>query len=252
MMTESTIKKIKSGKGAMVVGGSNGIGLAMTMILSQYCDVYVADKVAPSIEVPDNVHYIAIDLTAKDYSALDEVRNIDKLIITAGFGKLALFEDYSEELLRTMMDVNATGVMRIVQRYYNQIHSNENFYTGIMVSIAGFMSSPFFAVYGASKAALKIFIESLNVELLKAGFTNQILNVSAGSIKGTSFNGDGTDLSVVVPFAEEILTRIMNKEDLFIDKYEEVFKEVLERYHKDFRAEGAHSYDYKSNSGRLK
>jgi NADP-dependent 3-hydroxy acid dehydrogenase YdfG len=53
-----------------------------------------------------------------------------------------------------------------------------DFYCGIMVSIAGFMSSPFFSVYGATKAALKIFIESVNVELIKSGTSNRILNIS--------------------------------------------------------------------------
>ena len=33
--------------------------------------------------------------------------------------------------------------------------------------------------------------------------------------------------------------------DLFIPQYEEVFKNVLQRYYEDFRAEGEHSYDYK-------
>ena len=44
-----------------------------------------------------------------------------------------------------------------------------------MVSIAGFMSSPFFSVYGATKAALKIFIESVNVELERADSPNRLL-----------------------------------------------------------------------------
>lgn len=252
MIQDNTINKICSGKGALVVGGSNGVGLAITMLLSQFCKVYIADKVPPSIMIPKNVHYIALDLTENDYSALDMVQDIDKLIITAGFGKLALFEDYPETLIRTMMNVNTIGVMRIIHRYYPKIHAKEDFYTGIMVSIAGFMSSPFFAVYGASKAALKIFIESLNVELLKSGTTNQILNVSPGSLKGTSFNGETTNLDSISSFAESFLEHMMKKEDLFIPQYEEIFKQVLDRYHQDFRQEGAHSYDYKLNSGRYK
>ena len=119
---------------------------------------------------------------------------------------------------------------------------------GVMVSIAGFMSSPFFSVYGATKAALKIFIESVNVELEKAGTTNRILNVSPGSIKGTSFNQGKTDLSLTMPLAEEIILHLENKDDLFIPQYEEVFKNVLARYQTDFRAEGRHSYEYKLNS----
>ena len=113
------------------------------------------------------------------------------------------------------------------------------------------MSSPFFSLYGATKAALKIFIESVNVELEKAGTTNRILNVSPGSIKGTSFNQGKTDLSMTSMLAQEIVMHLENKEDLFIPKYDEVFKEVLERYHADFRKEGLHSYEYKENSGRV-
>lgn len=132
------------------------------------------------------------------------------------------------------------------------LSGQEDFFCAVMVSISGFMSSPFFAVYGASKAALKIFIESLNVELLKSGTTNRILNVSPGSLKSTRFEGAKNDLSLTLPFAGELITHMMNKEDLFITHYEETFKEVLARYAADFRAEGAHSYNYKLNSGRLK
>ena len=120
-----------------------------------------------------------------------------------------------------------------------------------MVSIAGFMSSPFFSVYGATKAALKIFIESVNVELEKSGTSNRILNVSPGSLKGTSFNKGQTDLSVVAPMAQTIIEHLENKDDLFIPQYDEVFKAVLERYHDDFRAEGRHSYEYKIQQGRV-
>ena len=114
------------------------------------------------------------------------------------------------------------------------------------------MSSPFFSLYAATKAALKVFIESVNVELEKSGSTNRILNVSPGSLKGTSFNKGKTDLSATEPMATEILAHIEAKDDLFIPQYEEIFKQVLERYHKDFREEGRHSYDYKVQSGRVK
>lgn len=80
-----------------------------------------------------------------------------------------------------------------------------------MVSIAGFMSSPFFAVYGATKAALKIFIESVNVELEKSGSCNRILNVSPGSIKGTSFNNGKTDLTALEILASDIIKNLKAK-----------------------------------------
>lgn len=87
-----------------------------------------------------------------------------------------------EDTIVDMISVNTTSVLRIIKHFYGSIHSRKPFYTAVMVSIAGFMSSPFFSVYGASKAALKIFIESVNVELKKSGTDNRILNVSPGRI----------------------------------------------------------------------
>ena len=166
-------------------------------------------------------------------------------MITAGFGRLALFKDVEESMIPLSFNVNTIPVMRIIKRFYHKLESHQDFYCGVMVSIAGFMSSPFFSIYAATKAALKVFIESVNVELLKAGSTNQILNVSPGSLKGTSFTNSKTDLSVTAPMAQAIITEMEKKNDLFIPQYEEVFKTVLQRYQDDFRKEGVHSYDYK-------
>lgn len=240
---------------ALVVGGANGIGLSIATILAGRDDVekvYIVDKAAIS---EGHSHpkfiYTAFDLTSSDYSLFDKFEDINILMITAGFGKLALFEDVPESMIISSFDVNAVAPIRIIKHFYPKIQRKEAFYCGIMVSIAGFMSSPFFSVYGATKAALKIFIESVNVELEKHGTRNRILNVSPGSIKGTSFNNGQTDLKQTSPLASAIIEKMFNREDLFIPLYEEVFQGVLERYHSDFREEGRHSYDYKINSGRV-
>lgn len=247
------IEKGKFSQGdALVVGGSNGVGLAATLYLANYCKVYIVDRAVLNIDIPANVELVQFDLLSGDFSLFNKFTTVDKLIITAGFGRLSLFENFSEEMIVQMMTVNATAVMRIIKHFYPKMLGEKDFYTSVMVSIAGFMSSPFFAVYGASKAALKIFIESINVELLKNGTTYQILNVSPGSLKGTNFNGAANDLSLLQSFIEEMISKMMNKEDLFIPQYEEVYKNVLARYAADFRAEGAHSYEYKLKSGRLK
>ena len=241
---------------ALVVGGANGIGLSIAVALAsrdEYQTVYIVDRALPEESVMHHKFGChQFDLMSEDYSIFDGFKDVDTLMITAGFGRLALFKDLSEDYIISSMNVNSTAVMRIIHKFYDRLESSDDFYCGVMVSIAGFMSSPFFSVYGASKAALKIFIESVNVELDKAGSSNRILNVSPGSIKGTSFNQGKTDLSQTTLLAEEIISHLEAKEDLFIPQYEEVFKKVLERYHEDFREEGRHSYEYKLNSGRLK
>ena len=242
-------------KRILVVGGANGIGLsiAKTLAAKQEIEkVYIIDK-APLAEKyqEDKIDCFQFDLTNEDYSIFDRFSDIDSLMITAGFGRLALFEDIDEHMISKYFNVNTIAVIRIIKHFYDKLLSKDDFYCGVMVSIAGFMSSPFFSLYGATKAALKVFIESVNVELEKAGTTNRILNVSPGSIKGTSFNQGETDLCLTEPLAHEIITHLERKDDLFIPQYEEIFKTVLARYHNDFRAEGLHSYEYKLSSNRL-
>lgn len=243
-------------KRILVVGGANGIGLSIATELAKRDTVekvYIVDK-SPLLEEFSNSKFEAFqfDLTNEDYSFFDRFTDINALMITAGFGKLALFKDVPESYIMNSFKVNSIPVLRLVHKFYGKLESKEDFYCGVMVSIAGFMSSPFFAVYGASKAALKIFIESVNVELKKAGSQNRILNVSPGSLKGTSFTAGKTDLNAIAPMANAIIEHLDAKDDLFIPQYEEVFKKVLERYYADFRAEGEHSYDYKIQSGRVK
>lgn len=243
-------------KKILIVGGANGIGLSIATELAHRPEVekvYVVDKVAVEPEhVNAKFECHLLDLANDDYTLFDRIRDIDTLVITAGFGQLALFRDVTEEYIVNSFNVNTVAAMRIIKRYYDLLEGKEDFRCGVMVSIAGFMTSPFLSVYAATKAALKVFIESVNVELLKSGTTNRVLNVSPGSIKGTSFTNEKTDLAQIAPLAQQIIQHLLDKSDLFIPLYDEVFHTVLERYHADFRAEGEHSYDYKVSSGRVK
>lgn len=242
-------------KRALIVGGANGIGLSIATELARRQDVervYVVDKSRVADEfLNPKFEVCEFDLTSDDYSVFDRFDDIDVLMITAGFGRLSLFRDVDEIHIISSFNVNTIPVLRLIKRFYNKLESTDDFRCGVMVSIAGFMSSPFFSVYAASKAALRVFIESVNVELEKAGTSNRILNVSPGSLKGTAFTGGKTDLATTAPMANEIIKHLEQKDDLFIPQYEEVFKNVLERYHDDFRAEGRHSYEYKIESGRV-
>lgn len=236
-------------KKALIVGGANGIGLSIATQLSRnkdYDKVYILDKLQIKKEfLNPKFDAIQFDLSCEDYSIFDGFKDVDTLVVTAGFGRLSLFKDIQESYITNSFYVNSIAPIRIIHHFMDKLMGKSDFYCGVMGSIAGFMSSPFYAVYGATKAALKIFIESVNIELEKNGSCNRILNVSPGSIKGTGFNNGETDLAKLCPLADEIILHLEAKDDLFIPDYERVFKSVLERYHDDFRGEGRHSYDYK-------
>jgi len=243
-------------KKTLIVGGANGIGLSIAMLLANHPETERIDIVDKQPLADDYYHEKitshVFDLTSDDYSIFNQFEDIDSLLITAGFGRLALFENIPEEMISTYFNVNTIAPIRIIKHFYDKLQGESDFHCGVMVSIAGYLSSPFFSIYAATKAALRIFIESVNVELEKKGSNNKILNVSPGRIKGTSFYNEKSDLSQTIPLAKEIIRAMYEKDDLFIPQYEEIYKQVLERYHSDFRAEGRHSYDYKVESGRVK
>ena len=243
-------------KKALVVGGAKGIGLAIAVELSKRADI---DKVLIVDKAPVQNEYISakvesfqFDVSNPDYNFFCQFNDIDTLMITAGFGRLALFRDIDDEQIATYFNVNTISAIRLIKFFYDKLEGKPDFYCGIVSSIAGFMSSPFFSCYAATKAALKIFIESVNVELFKSGSKNRILNVAPGKIEGTSFGGGDTDLSKTKDLAKKIIDCLEKKNDLLIPDYDTVFKDVLERYHNDFRKEGIHSYEYKLKSGRVK
>ncbi len=245
-------------KKAVVIGGSNGIGLAITnQLIEKGYFVYILDIKTPNendIFDRNSYEYYFLDLLSLDVFDLEKFKNdkdVEVLMLTAGFGRVAPFEALSITEIHNMMQVNAISTIKILKYFYDRINCDKDFYTGVMVSIAGIVSSPLFSVYAASKAALNRMIESVNIELEEAGRFNRILNVSPGSIKGTAFNGGKTDLSLTSKLAEEIVSHFMDKDDLFIPDYDEVFHSVIDRYKKDEHQFGIESYQYKMASGRL-
>ena len=239
---------------ALIVGGSNGIGLALThTLLEQHYHVVIADRTQPDTSDPvaQKAQYIPVNLLTTDYSFLDQLPDIDTLIITAGFGRVSRFETMNPAEIENLFRVNTLSVTHLLHHYYPRMLSSRPFHCAIMGSIAGLMSSPLIATYAASKAAVCNIIESLNIELEMAGSPNRILNVSPGSIAGTHFSGGNNNIDLTLPLAREIIDHMLDRNTLFIPKYDEIYRNVLQQYHDDPHAYGVHSYNYKVQSGRF-
>ena len=234
---------------ALVVGGSSGIGLSIVLDLvgrDAYDRVYVLDKAAfPEVYKSEKIVSSLCDLSLGDYSCLEAIDDIDALFITAGFGHLKHFQDLSEGYIQSSFSVNAVAPIQIIRHYYDRMLADRDFTCGVMVSIAGRLSSPLFSVYSATKAALSKFIEAVNVELDVQGSKNRILEVSPGSMKGTGFTGGVSHPEMTAELAGEIIRRAQAHEELFIPQYDDVFKGVIQRYETDAHKFGVESYWFK-------
>ena len=145
-------------KRILVVGGANGIGLSIAQELVNRKAteiVYIVDKspLAEELRHPKIVS-LQFDLTSPDYSFFDRFTDINALMITAGFGRLALFKDVPEQHIIDSFNVNTIPVLRLIKRFYGVLEGRDDFYCGVMDSIAGWLSSPFFSVRPNALATL--------------------------------------------------------------------------------------------------
>lgn len=253
---------VSKNKIALVIGGSNGIGLAITasLIKRNYSKIYIFDIKKPDIlAVPNSlrgkfkkiVSYHFINLLNIDWTKFKQVSNVDTLIITAGFGRVATFNNLTCYEIKNLMQVNMCSIVSIIKHFYKRIHSKNNFYTLVMGSIAGHIASPLFSVYGAAKAGLCSFIENINIELEANGIKNRILDVSPGSLKGTNFVGNKNNLSLIAPLADTLVDKMYKRKTLFIPDYESTYEDVIKRYRDDPHKFGLESYKYKVDKGRV-
>lgn len=245
-------------KKAAVLGGSNGIGLAVTLeLLDRGYEVEILDRAEPDTALENRAgwQYTPFDMVRYDGETLERLageENLEAVVLTAGFGRVADFQFLHPAEVRQLMEVNACATIWAVRCFYDRIRSEKAFYCGVMGSIAGWVSSPMFSVYAASKAAVCRFAESVNIELEQAGVENRILNVSPGSFQGSRFNGGENRPELLAVLAGEIIDHMLARDTLFIPGYEETYKDVLRRYHADPHGFGMESCRYKLASGRVR
>ncbi len=246
-------------KKAVIVGGSNGIGLSISKnLIRRGYSVIILDIAEPDASLSllgNKVQYLFCDLRHYPDALIERLADddsIEVIMITAGFGRVANFEHLHYAEIQNIFMVNTIAGIKIIRQFYKRIKNKKTFYCGMMGSIAGLVSSPMFSVYAASKAAICRFTESVNIELEKAGISNRILNVSPGSIKGTRFNGSKiNNEDFTSGLAENIVEKLFDHTELYIPEYDEIYCDVMQRYHNDSHTFGLSSYEYKKNCGRV-
>jgi NAD(P)-dependent dehydrogenase (short-subunit alcohol dehydrogenase family) len=189
-----------SGKVAVVIGGTSGIGRAIAHGLAQ-----AGADVVPTSRRPDQVDVAAGEIEAlgrrtlrvtSDVSdraslqrVLDEATNafekVDILVNSAGRTKRAPTIDFSDEDWNAILDTNVTGTLRACQVFGR--HMLERKYGRIIniASLSTFVALYEVAAYSASKAAVASLTKSLAVEWASRGVC---VNAIAPGVFRTALN----------------------------------------------------------------
>ena len=189
-----------SGKVAVVIGGTSGIGRAIAHGLAQAgADVVPTSRRAEQVdEAAAEVEglgrrTIRVTSDVSDRSslqrALDETiktfEKVDILVNSAGKTKRAPTIDFSDEDWNDILDTNLTGTLRACQIFGR--HMLERKYGRIIniASLSSFVALYEVAAYSASKAAVASLTKSLAVEWASRGVC---VNAIAPGVFRTALN----------------------------------------------------------------
>jgi len=236
---------------ALIVGGSKGIGLAFAdKLYKKGYEILIVDKDKPTDVIFPHI-FQQMNLVNCDFDLLNSFLDIDVLIITAGFGRVDFFDNEYDTEIKNMTLVNSLAYSRILSKFSKRIYSNSPFYCLVMGSIAGLIASPLFSVYGATKAYVNALVENINIELNFLNYSNRILCVNPGSLKGTSFNGGKTDTCLLDSLVVDCLDQMYKSKTNYIPEYKETYKNILDKYHNNPVKFGMDSINYKIENNRI-
>jgi len=158
-------------RAALVTGGSSGIGLAIARALREDgFAVTLAARTRQKVEgAARELDALAVTADVADDEdcrrLVDEHRErygrIDVLVNSAGVGIAGGVDELSTKQVDLQLGVNLRGLMLVTSAALPLLRETRGLVVNI-ASIAGTMGTPFLPVYGATKAAVIQFTDTLN------------------------------------------------------------------------------------------
>ena len=187
-----------SGRVAVVIGGTSGLGRAIALGLAeQGANVVAAGRRAdPVTDVRDRQ---SID-SLRD-KTLKELGRFDILVNAAGFTFKQPTEAVSEEQWSSIFDTNLTGALRACQSFYEPLKASGRGRVINIASLGSYVAFHEVAAYCATKTALLSLTRSLACEWARDGI---MVNAIAPGIFPTEMT---REIVLGTPRGKELLMR---------------------------------------------
>ena len=150
-------------KNYVVVGGSSGIGLAITKSLSEKGhNVYVVSRTAEKLAGLDNVYHMEIDIT-QDVNLENLPDEVHGLAYCPGTINLKPFHRLKPEAFQEDWEINVMGAIKSIQSAIDKLKKGKASIV-LFSTVAAKLGMPFHASVSASKSALEGLAKTIAAE----------------------------------------------------------------------------------------
>jgi len=213
-------KQSMQGRRIWVTGASSGIGSALAIELAQArARVVISGRNQERLQaVADackggEVYVVALDVANRDQNlaAADTIRTLfgalDSVVLNAGICEYVDLPVFDTASIKRVMDVNFMGFVYGVEAALPLLREGNAPHLVGMSSTVAYTGLPRAEAYGASKAAIRYFLQSLRVDLVPQGIDVSI--ICPGFVK-TPLT-DQNDFSMPMRITSEEAARAIRK-----------------------------------------
>ena len=197
---------MKSFKSIVITGASSGIGEALALDYAEpgialalsgrdaarLQAVAEACRAKGAIVDVGQVDVVDREAMAAWLTKFDDAHPVDLMIANAG---VSIDQDNSSlhdfSIIRKTFAINVDGVFNTVEPLVGRLMARQRGQIGIVSSLAGFIGLPYAASYNGSKAAVRVWGESIRFPLRKCGVGVSVICLPASATGSTERSPPG-------------------------------------------------------------
>ena len=148
----------------LIVGGTSGIGLETTKLLSKNDRVIVLSRAKRNLDGFNNMEFYSADVT----KPIDEFPSIDSsingLVYCPGTINLKPLKSLKIEDFQNDFEVNLLGAVKVINKYFNNLKSSERSSIVLFSTVAVQTGMPYHSSIASAKGAVEGLTRSLAAE----------------------------------------------------------------------------------------